>query len=37
VNETDNTVKSRTAGESKISYTIVEDDDDIYPVKGGTS
>ncbi len=33
--ETDNGVKSGTADESKISYTIVEDDDDIYPVKRG--
>ncbi len=31
--ETDNAVKSGTADESKISYNIVQDDDDIYPVK----
>ena len=33
--ETDNTVKRGTADEIKISYTIVQDDDDIYPVKRG--
>ncbi len=33
--ETDNTVKRETAAEIKISYTIVQDDDDIYPVKRG--
>jgi hypothetical protein len=31
--ETKNAVKSGTADESKISYNIVQDDDDIYPVK----
>jgi len=36
VNETDNAVKSGRADESKISYTIVQDDDEIYPVKRGT-
>jgi hypothetical protein len=34
--ETDNAVKSGAADESKISYTIVQNDDDIYPVKRGT-
>ena len=33
--ETDDTVKRGTADEIKISYTIVQDDDDIYPVKRG--
>ncbi len=36
MDETDNAVKSETAGETKISYTIVQDDDDIYPIKRGT-
>jgi len=35
VNETDNPVKSGTADESKISYTIGQDDDDFHPVKRG--
>jgi hypothetical protein len=34
--ETDNAVKARTADASKISYTIVQDDDDVYPVKRGS-
>ncbi len=34
--ETDNAVKSKTVDESKVSYTIVQDDDDIYSVKRGT-
>jgi hypothetical protein len=33
--ETDNTVKRETANEIKISYTIVQDNNDIYPVKRG--
>ncbi len=33
--ETDITVKRGTADQIKISYTIVQDDDDIYPVKRG--
>ncbi len=33
--ETDKTVKRETTDEIKISYTIVQDDDDIYPVKRG--
>ncbi len=36
VNETDNAVKSGTADESNISYTIVKDGDNIYPVKRET-
>ncbi len=36
MNETDNAVKSGTADESNISYTIVQGDDDIYPVKRET-
>jgi hypothetical protein len=31
--EIDNAVKSGTADESKISCNIVQDNDDIYPVK----
>jgi hypothetical protein len=33
--EIDNAVKAGTPDESKISYTIVHNDDDIYPVKRG--
>ncbi len=36
MNETDNAVKLGTANESNISYTIIQDDDDIYPIKRET-
>ncbi len=33
---TDNAVKAGTDDGSQISYTIVQDDDDVYPVKRGS-